>query len=293
MYNVWGSMTTPFQTHVSSKMEWTLVQKKTTQKSQTDYISRMSAVETSATQKDNFKQQKEETSASGASESWSTVVDTSAHGTSVEQTNINSLIGVPFIIRSYQDIEPKADESPDGTRPRRLKGDDIGRPGNVRGLLRIDPSKLNHETVTASNGQEVGDMSEMNEVDWPSISGYHSTREDHGDNVPSAEDSKSWSTVLRTVSLPQPTKRVSISIEEYEILVSLPCPFLIKGFSSPCHCMCTCENLRAILAYIASSNDLAGRWMYYTCEIQCVIKTEPHWSSESIEIIYHHVHVSA
>ena len=187
------------------------MQKKTTQKLQTDYVSRVDAVETSITQKDDSKLQKYESSASGSSESQGTVLDTSAHVTSVEQTNVNSLIGVPFIIRSHQ--EPKADESLNDTRPRRLKSDDLGKSGSVRGLLRIDPSKLNHETVVASNGQEVRDMSEMNEVDWPSISGYHTTKDDHDENVPSAADSKSWSTALRTVSLPQPIKRVNMTSE--------------------------------------------------------------------------------
>lgn len=216
------------------------MQKKATQKSQTDYISRMNAVETSATQEDDL--QKHESSVySGASESQmqATVVDTSAHVIPIEQTNITSLIGVPFIIRSYQDVELKVDDSLEGTKPRRLKGDNTGKSGSVRGLLRVDPSKLNHETVAASNGQEVGDISEMNEVDWPSISGYHTTRDDHSEDVPSAEDSKSWSTVLRTVSLPQPTKRVNIVVE---LLVSLPCPpFKVLGFNSLCHYMCTCK----------------------------------------------------
>lgn len=221
------------------------MQKRTAQKLQTDYISRVDAVETSTNQNDDSKLQKYEPSVVGAVESQGTVLDTtSAQVTSVEQTSVHSLIGVPFIIRSYQDVESKADERLDGTRPRRLRGDDTGKSGSVRGLLRIDPTKLNHETVAASNGEEVRDMSEMNEMDWPSISGYHTAKDDHSDNVPSAEDSKSWSTVLRTVSLPQPTKRVSMAACSIAKHKSHWCCFhtllemvYVLGYSSLCYCM--------------------------------------------------------
>ena len=208
------------------------MQKKTTQKLQNDYISRLNAVGTSASQKIDSKLQKYESSASGVSESQSTGFDTSAHVTSAEQTDSNSLIGMPFIIRSCQDVEPKADESLDidSSGPRRLKGDNIGKSGNihVRGLLRIDPSKLNHDTIAASNGEEVRDMSDMNEVDWPSISGYHAMKDDHSENnLASAEDNKSWSTVLRTVSVPQPTKKVSMAIATYKSWMPWPVYFFM------------------------------------------------------------------
>ena len=199
---------------------WTLVQKKTTQKLQTDCNALVDAVETPAAQKGDSKLYKYESS---ATESQCTVVATNAHGTPVEQTSINSLIGMPFIIRSYQDAESKADENLNDTR--KLKSDDLRKSSSVRGLLRIDPSKLNHETVVESNGQEVRDMSEMNEVDWPSISGYHNVKEDYCENVPIAEDSKSWSTVLRTVSLPQPIKKVNMTLVKCKkLLASLPGP---------------------------------------------------------------------
>lgn len=188
---------------------WTLVQKKTTQKLQTECNSREIAVETPAAQKGDSKLQKCEFSATGASECQGTVLATSAHVTPVEQTSIESLIGMPFIIQSYQDVEFKMDENLNSTR--KLKSDDLRKSSSVRGLLRIDPNKLNHE----SNGQEMRDMSEMNEADWPSISGYHNVTEDYRENVPNTEDSKSWSTVLRTVSLPQPIKKVSVKYKNY------------------------------------------------------------------------------
>ena len=239
---------------------WTLVQKKTSQKLQTEYISRMDAVGTSVTQKGDSKLQKYESSASGSLESQGTVLDASAHVTSAEQTDVNSLIGMPFIIRSYQDVESKAEESLNDAMPRRLKSDNLGKSGSVRGLLRIDPNKLNRETVVASNGKEVRDMSEMNEVDWPSISGYHTMKDDHSENVSSVEDSKSWSTVLRTISLPRPIKRVSMTTAEYK---SYWCQFqalLVRkreGSSTHWLCACTwCQYNNNIIAKIWQSGYL-------------------------------------
>ena len=181
------------------------MQKKTNQRLQTDCDHdppRVEVVEIITTQQDDSKLEKCESSDTSA-QSQSAVLEKSAHVTFVEQTNINSLIGMPFIIRSHQEVESKLDENPKGTR--RLKSDDLRQSsGSVRGILRINPSKLNNGTGVTNDGLEVKDMSPMNEIDWPSIS-----KEGHNENIASNErDSKSWSTVLRTVTLPKPNEKV-------------------------------------------------------------------------------------
>ena len=85
--------------------------------------------------------------------------------------------------------------------------------GSIRGILKIDLSKVNR-IGGLSNGEEVKDkveLGQMNDVDWPSISGSqsHSTKEEQcATDAGSEGDSKSWSTVLRSVPLTQPNKEV-------------------------------------------------------------------------------------
>lgn len=130
-------------------------------------------------------------------------------GTAADQADITRLIGTPFILRSNVSNEPKVDENPKASR--KFKSGPTDGSIHVRGILRIDPSKVNRTGgLSRSNGEEVKDkveLGQVNDVDWPTISGNqsHSTKEEQcATDAGSEGDSKSWSTVLRSAPLTQP-----------------------------------------------------------------------------------------
>ena len=131
-------------------------------------------------------------------------------GTASDQIDVRSLIGTPFILRSSVLNEPKVDENPKAMS-RKLPS--APTEGSIPGILKIDLSKVNR-IGGLSNGEEVKDkveLGQMNEDDWPSISGNqsHLTNEEQcATDAGSEGDSKSWSTVLRSAPLTQPNKEV-------------------------------------------------------------------------------------
>ena len=130
-------------------------------------------------------------------------------GAAADQADVSSLIGTPFILRSNISSEPKVDENPKASRKLKSGSAEV----SIRGILKIDPSKMNR-IGGLSNGEEVKDkveLGQMNDVDWPSISGNqsHSTTEEQcATDAGSEGDSKSWSTVLRSAPLTQTNKEV-------------------------------------------------------------------------------------
>lgn len=232
-------------------IRWTLVQKRNIQRLQTDFERCVDTVE--------FPVSQCKPSDTGASESQNGVGVGPRVAAPVkhEQTSISSLIGVPFIVRSHQEVgESKVgDESPNVTK--RFKNDNtFKKSGSVRGLLRINPNQLDQETVcgVARNEQEAKDLSDINESDWPSISAYHTRNEDGVSN--SESDGKSWSTVLRTVTLPKPVKKVS----------------MVLG------CMCTCCTVYVIV--------------YHMCP-QVLMNTSPHGHSPRMWIVFAYICMEA
>ena len=187
---------------------WTMVQKRNTQRLQTDLETRIVRVETPVSQC--------KYSDTGASESQNGVgisphVAAPVVSVEHEQTSIRSLIGIPFIVRSHQEVESRLGDETQNVTKRPKNESTAKKPGSVRGLLRINPNLLDKKTVcgVARNKQEVEDLGDINESDWPSISAHH-TRDEDGVAENSESDGKSWSTVLRTVTLPKPVKKVCI-----------------------------------------------------------------------------------
>ena len=186
--------------------DWTLVQRKSTNQRLSASLCDRSGSDVDALTLPSLNDSQLQTS--GVSVTFEGTVDhCTVKENSVDQTDITSLIGTPFIIRSNLLNESKQDESKKETR--KVGVDDLRQsPSDVRGLLRITGERKDEIDTTKEVKDKIA-LSLMSEADWPSISS-HSTEEDQcesaaGDNK---RDSKSWSTILRTVPLPQPIEMV-------------------------------------------------------------------------------------
>ena len=127
---------------------------------------------------------------------------------SEDQTDIKSLIGSPFVIRSCHLDDSKLDESEEANRKVKCEESDC----NVRGILKISPCE-DKKGPGFSGEEEDNEFSQVNELDsdWPRIS----------DNQPQPateinlltasgieRSNKTWSNVLKTVPCPHSTEEV-------------------------------------------------------------------------------------
>ena len=127
---------------------------------------------------------------------------------SEDQTDIKSLIGSPFVIRSCHLDDSKLEEDTEANRKIKCKQSNC----NVRGILKISPCiKVKNGADLTGEVEDNVEFSQVNELDWPSISQNQpqSPKEIHLLNTSgSARNSKSWSKVLKTAPRPHSIEEV-------------------------------------------------------------------------------------
>lgn len=130
----------------------------------------------------------------------------------VDQTDIKSLIGTPFIVRRRVEL----DENPTAKISKEIN---VGKSGSsVPGLLRLNPDRVTNETdlmnIRDESTHNMFGIDQMNEIEWPCISETQTSTANDENSVNTHGDGKSWSTVLKTAPHSQSTSEV-ICVQVY------------------------------------------------------------------------------